>query len=188
MTKTVEFRWHERVIRYDVRRSRRARHVRITIHPEGRIVVTTPWRAPQFLVERFVAQKGEWITRTVDRLASKPLPLLRTGGRNEYLEQKKEALRLATERVEHFNRSYGFLYQRISIRNQSSRWGSCSRNGNLSFNYRLVFLAPELRDYLIIHELCHLQAFDHSKRFWELVEKAAPSYRLLRKRLRSGLG
>ncbi len=188
MTQQGHIRWRERVIRYEAKRSRRARHLRITIHPQGRVVVTLPWRIPLTLVERFLAQKGEWIVRTIDKLATKPLPLLHTGGRKEYLERKKEALRLATERLEHFNRFYGFTYERISIRNQSSRWGSCSRKGNLSFNYRLVFLSPELRDYLIVHELCHLKAFNHSRAFWDLVGKTIADYRDCRKRLRSGLG
>jgi hypothetical protein len=70
------------------------------------------------------------------------------------------------------------------IKNTSSRWGSCSRLGNLNFNYKIVFLPPELQDYLVVHELCHLGQFNHSQSFWNLVKKTIPEYLRLRKNLR----
>jgi predicted metal-dependent hydrolase len=94
------------------------------------------------------------------------------------------ARRLVGSRLFEFNEVYGFRYARISIRSQRTRWGSASSRGNLSFNYRIIFLPPELQDLIIAHELCHLQEMNHSPAFWSLVEKAIPDYRRLRKELR----
>jgi predicted metal-dependent hydrolase len=101
-----------------------------------------------------------------------------------YLEHRARALELVTARLTYFNVFYNFKYNTIKIKNNSSRWGSCSRKGNLNFNYRIALLPPELADYLVIHELCHLGEFNHSKKFWELVEKTMPHWRTLRVRLK----
>jgi len=104
--------------------------------------------------------------------------------RAEHAAYKEQAFGLVQERLIHFNTLYNFTYHRISIRNQSSRWGSCSRRGNLSFNYRITLLPPELADYIIIHELCHLGEFNHSKKFWNLVALTVPNWPKLRMELR----
>ncbi len=74
--------------------------------------------------------------------------------------------------------------KKIGVRNQKGRWGSCSRNGSLNFNFRVVYLPPPLVDYIVVHELCHLGELNHSKKFWSLVSQAVPDYRLMRKKLR----
>jgi len=93
------------------------------------------------------------------------------------------------ERVGHFLGHYGPRHGvaagKIAIRNQRSRWGSCSKKGNLNFNYKLVFLPPEVRDYVIVHELCHIKEFNHGRGFWALVAETIPEYKDLRKQLRS---
>jgi hypothetical protein len=71
----------------------------------------------------------------------------------------------------------GVPYSRITIRDQKTKWGSCSRKGNLSFNWRLILFPPRVLRYVVIHELCHLRHFNHSDRFWEMVEKFEPNYR-----------
>ena len=113
----------------------------------------------------------------------KPKVLLNSS-RENYLKNKKEAKKIILERLEHFNKFYGFNYKKIFIRNTKSRWGSCSRAGNLNFNFKLIFLSPEQRDYIIVHELCHLKEFNHSKKFWDLVKQTIPHYKILRKELR----
>jgi len=104
--------------------------------------------------------------------------------RIEFLTNKELARSLVIGRINHFNQTYGFMVKRISIRNQRSRWGSCSRKGNLNFNYRVALLPPTVSDYIIVHELCHLGEFNHSKKFWGLVAKTVPNYKQLKKELR----
>jgi hypothetical protein len=104
--------------------------------------------------------------------------------RAEFLEYKEQARALVSERLAHFNRQYQFPIKRVSIRNQRSRWGSCSKKGNLNFNYRVVLLPLEVADYIVVHELCHLGEFNHSKKFWELVAKTIPDHKQIRKELR----
>ena len=94
-----------------------------------------------------------------------------------YNKYKEQARLLVHERLEHFNAHYNFPYHRVSIRNQKTRWGSCSSKGNLNFSYRILFLEPEAQDYLIVHELCHLKEFNHSQRFWDLVSQQSPNYK-----------
>ncbi len=97
---------------------------------------------------------------------------------------KAAALGLVENKMEEFNKFYGFQYKKITIRNTSSRWGSASKKGNLSFNYRIAMLPPELADYLVVHELCHLKEMNHSPNFWALVAKSIPDYKKTRKDLR----
>lgn len=101
-----------------------------------------------------------------------------------HYETHKEAARLfLEERVRYFNSFYSFPLLRIGVRNQKSRWGSCSRKGSLTFNYRLYFLPQTCADYVVVHELCHLQEFNHSPRFWALVAQTVPQYKEARQAL-----
>ena len=84
-----------------------------------------------------------------------------------------------------FNSYYNFKYNKISIRHQKTRWGSCSSDGNLSFNCKLACLSNDLQEYVVAHELCHLQEMNHSKDFWALVEKTVPNYKELRAQLKN---
>jgi predicted metal-dependent hydrolase len=95
----------------------------------------------------------------------------------EYKELKEKARTLIHERLKHYNAYYNFSYNKVAIRNQKSRWGSCSARKNLNFNYRLVLLSPELLDYVVVHELCHLQEMNHGKKFWDLVARTVPDYK-----------
>lgn len=101
-----------------------------------------------------------------------------------FAEHKARALELVLDRLAHFNQHYKFSIGRVSIKNQTSRWGSCSKKGNLNFNYRLVHLSSELVDYVIVHELCHLGEFNHSRAFWNLVAQTVPNHAALRLVLR----
>lgn len=114
--------------------------------------------------------------------------LFRTRSRKLYLAKKEEVRAIVSDRVAHFIQHYGprhgIAVGKIAIRNQKSRWGSCSRKGNLNFNYKLAFLPPEERDYVIVHEICHIKEFNHGRGFWALVRETVPDYKELRKKLR----
>lgn len=103
--------------------------------------------------------------------------------KKRYQQYKEEARKVIRQRLDYYAALYGVSYNRLSIRNQKSRWGSCSEHGNLNFNVKLLFLSDHLRDYVIIHEVCHLLEMNHSAQFWRLVEKACPDYTSRRKEL-----
>lgn len=87
-------------------------------------------------------------------------------------------------RVKFFTDKFGFEHNKITIRNQKTRWGSCTSGGNLSFNAKLMASNKRVIDYVIVHELCHLKEMNHSKKFWRLVEEIMPDYNILRKKLK----
>lgn len=174
-------------ISYLLRVHPRSRRIRLTINREGALTVTVPkWIHPSS-IEQFILQKTVWIRAKMKQMkdASKILPL--SGSVREYQQMKASALALVCDRMEVLNRHYGFPVNRITIRNQKSRWGSCSSRGNLNFSYRVALLPPHLADYIIVHELCHLREHNHSPRFWDLVAQTIPDYRAYRKQLRTGI-
>ncbi len=104
--------------------------------------------------------------------------------RKKYLENKEQARTLILEKLVYFNSFYNFKYNLVSIRDQKTRWGSCSSKGNLNFNYKILFLESDLADYIVIHELCHLKEMNHGANFWQQVELQCPDYKLKISRLR----
>ena len=104
--------------------------------------------------------------------------------RRVYLKNKEIARGFVMERIAHFNTVYQVVIKRVSIRNQKTRWGSCSKKGNLNFHHAIVQLPSPLADLVIVHELCHLREFNHSKKFWDLVSQTIPNYKELKKSLR----
>ena len=97
---------------------------------------------------------------------------------------RREARRVIGERLALWNARYGFTYARVTIKEQKTRWGSCSRQGNLNFNWRLLLAPLPVLDYVLIHELAHLKEQNHAPRFWALVAQLCPEYRELRRWLR----
>ncbi len=93
-----------------------------------------------------------------------------------YLTHKEAARELVLARLAHFNTHYGYTFNRVAIRNTRRSWGSCTSLKNLNFSYKLLFLPPHLRDYIIVHELCHLVELNHGQEFWNLVAVCAPAY------------
>ncbi len=177
-----------REIVYKIKRSRRARNLRLTIYCDGGLVATLPNRLDENLVEKFIREKSAWILKKVDFFLSSKWQsknrLFLKSSRKEYRNNKDKARAFIGSRLEHFNQFYGFSWRKISIRAQKTRWGSCSRKGNLNFNYKILFLPEKLADYIVVHELCHLREFNHSRKFWNLVAKAIPDYREIIKEIR----
>lgn len=172
-----------REIEYEVRRSRRAKRLRLAVYRNCSIVATLPWRGDIGFVEKFILEKAEWLLDRVLKFKSQSSPLAHLGAR-DYVKHKKQALLFVRDRVEELNKAYGYKIGRISIRNQKTRWGSCSRTGNLNFNYKLVLIPQYIADYVIVHEICHLKEFNHSVNFWELVSVAMPNFREIRRELK----
>ena len=176
----------------------------MTVGLGGEVSLTVPERLWGRLGEAFAAQmlqsRAGWILTKIEHfralqvqvdagqvVVGKPQKKLsKKNERAKYLAHKEAALKLAHERVEYFNTFYKFRVGRISIKNTSSRWGSCSRKGNLNFNYKIALLSPRHADYIVVHELCHLGQFNHSKKFWSLVEKTIPEYGIIHTELRKG--
>jgi len=169
---------------YIIKTVRRSRHVRLSVHPDGRVIVTKPYFLSQASAEAFLCSKADWIRDKIKYFQDNPALLAKPHDHSDYLRRKEEARRLVMNRLEYFNGFYGFKYKRISIRDQKTRWGSCSRAGNLNFSYRILELSPAAADYIIVHELCHLSEFNHSSRFWALVAKTISDYSARRRELR----
>ncbi len=108
---------------------------------------------------------------------------MRRGSRSHYEKYREVARSHVHARLLHYNQLYGHEYRRVAIRNTRSRWGSCSKKGNLNFSYKVALLPPELCDYVVVHELCHLAEFNHGPNFWALVARAVPNHPQLRRQL-----
>ena len=94
-----------------------------------------------------------------------------------YVVHKESARALIHERLAHWNQYYNLQYNRVAIRNQRRCWGSCTSLRNLNFSYKILFLPAHLQDYIIVHELCHLQELNHGRDFWNLVAQQVPEYK-----------
>lgn len=160
-------------ITYNLRRSS-SLNMRISISPKGLITITVPYGIPQMMINGFIHSRADWI---MHHLKQNQTTISRTPTQQQshFIRHKPIARKIIMERLAHFNQFYGFTYHKITIRDQSSRWGSCNRNGDLSFNYRIAVLPPDLADLIIVHELCHLKEMNHSPRFWALVRKTIPN-------------
>jgi len=156
--------------------------VRISVHCGGAVSVTQPYGVPLNRIEEFIAQKAAWIIGKIETLKHVAGP--RRISVREYREKKFQAFALVQSRLAYFNTFYGLTIGRIAIRNQKTRWGSCSKKGSLNFNVRIIGLPPELSDYIIVHELCHLAELNHSRNFWALVAQTLPNHRQLRRSLK----
>lgn len=170
-------------IPYTFRKSRRARCMRLTIKTDASLVVSVPFRISEIMAEKFIREKAQWILQKLEYFRNRKSNLP-PATRKDYLKYKKLAREIAEKKLTYFNSIYNFSIGRISIRNQKTRWGSCSRSGNLNFSYRIIYFPENLCDYIIVHELCHIGEFNHSKKFWALIEKTVPEHKKIRKEVR----
>lgn len=165
---------------YKIERSAR-KTIGIRVNPDLSVTVKAPYFLANREIERVMREKENWIIKTADKIKAAQEALKNEEINyltNEELEKlADEALAVIPGRVKYFSEMMGVSYGRITIRNQKTRWGSCSSKGNLNFNC-LIMLAPsEVIDYLVVHELCHRKQMNHSKAFWSEVEKILPDYR-----------
>ncbi|MCX6783469.1 MAG: M48 family metallopeptidase [candidate division WWE3 bacterium] len=161
-----------------------SRSIRLAVCGVDDIVLTCPKRTSQKVIDQALAQ---WQGYIEDKLAelSKKASLSPFGTESDYRIKKPHAKREIIARLTELNVNNQFVFNKVAIRNPKTRWGSCSHSKTLSFSYKVAFLAPELRDYVIIHELCHLKVFNHSPEFWTQVSNFLPNYKVLRRRLKN---
>lgn len=166
---------------YRLKTSHRAKRMRLAIYCDSSFVVTRPAGLSEDAVENFILQKSKWIISKLDYF--KQFQIIATSRAGRYADNKNKALLFVKNKVNEMNKLYNFKYKEIFIKRQKTRWGSCSKKRNLNFNYKIIFLPEDLAEYIVAHELCHLQEFNHSKKFWNLVAKAIPDCGDRRKRL-----
>lgn len=183
MEKNREIEISGRKISYLLRRNRRARCLRLSMRRDASLAVTLPWRCAEAAAGEFIRKNYHWILEKAAYF-EKNKSVLPKPTREDYLKYKEVAREIAEKKLAYFNVDYSFSWKKISIRNPRTRWGSCSGNGNLNFSYRIIYLPEKLCDYVIVHELCHLGEFNHSKNFWALVKKTIPDYRERRRKVR----
>ena len=172
-----------RRVAYSLRTSLRARNLRITIKSGGAVLATKPRFVSEKTVEDFFIKKSAWILSRIEQ-SRKRQKFLISGNPADYKYHAAAARQLALRKIADFNRIYKAKFNRVAIRNQATRWGSCSVLGNLNFNYRIALLPERLADYIVVHEMCHLRELNHSSRFWALVAQAIPDYAARRRELR----
>jgi predicted metal-dependent hydrolase len=141
------------------------------VRPDGALRVTIPRGGSRAEAERFAERHRDWALRQ----RSKVLAARRPPDVEKAL--KERALRELPPQLLALAARHGLTVGRISIRGQRSRWGSCSAAGHIALNYRLMLMPPEVREYILIHELMHLKQADHSRKFWRHVEAACPGFR-----------
>jgi predicted metal-dependent hydrolase len=164
-----------RLVEIEIRRSKRVKHHRIVVRHGALPELVVRPRASEADIDAALASYLPWLERQLanavePRLALDRLRLTEEQGRRE--ARARIELIAQSEAV-----AIGVAYRHIAIRDQVSRWGSCSSNGSLSFNWRLVLAPHDVLDYVVVHEVCHLVEHNHGPRFWKLVERRRPSYR-----------
>lgn len=191
------------VIPYTLVKSSRRRSISIQIGAGGKMTVRSPYFVTKGMIERFLWEKQDWIYKHYMEAVKKAAEAGSLGSgvdgsgdgdlrapiqANEdpalVNKHKKYARKIFEARVAYFQQFTGGEYTSITIRDQKTRWGSCSGRGTLSFNWRLILAPPEILDYVVVHELCHLTHMNHSKEFWGLVGKVLPDYKVRRKWLK----
>lgn len=142
-----------------------------------------PYGCPRSFINSFIHQKADWIVKHSAEnkqryekqvQLKKDRPTLSDAQRKRYIETARS---IFTQKAAYYARLIGVTYGRISIREQKTRWGSCSAKGNLNFNWKLVLMPPEILDYVVVHELAHRLQMNHSAAFWAEVGKILPDYR-----------
>ncbi|MFZ2189748.1 MAG: M48 family metallopeptidase [Candidatus Magasanikiibacteriota bacterium] len=167
---------------YTIKKYKRSRSIKILVHADGQVVVTAPSWVTKKVIENFVLDRQAWIVEQLAKTKNKikkDKPALPS-----FHSCQARAKKLITERLKYYNQFYNFKYNRVVVRRQKTRWGSCSTKKHLNFNYKLFFLPLELVDYVVVHELCHLEQMNHSKKFWNLVAKTIPDHKERRKHIR----
>ncbi len=163
---------------YDIIYSSR-KTLAIQITSDGKVRVRAPKRCPKSMIDSFLYEKQNWILKhlkqaEVRREQAAAKPELSARDRKRYIELARD---IFTRKTSYYAQILGVSYGRISIREQKTRWGSCSSEGNLNYNWRLIFAPEDVLDYVVVHELAHRKEMNHSKAFYAVVASALPDYK-----------
>ena len=162
------------------------RTISLEITPTGDVLVRVPRYISETEIRAFVESKSSWLAKHLQK-KEEDMESLQEEGTFTVQEMKRLvelSKQIIPEKVAYYARLMGVTYGRITIRKQKTRWGSCSREGNLKFNCLLLMAPPEVLDYVVVHEISHRLEMNHSARFWAQVEKVIPDYREPRKWLK----
>lgn len=163
---------------YIIKKSRRTT-ISVQITPDQKLLVKAPAYTSIKEVEDFLREKRDWIIKQINRtkVTSQQAAQMGILSDKDIRKLKRDAKKIIPERVEYYAKLSGITYNRIFIRLQKSRWGSCSIEGNLNFNALLALMPLEVLDSVVVHELCHRRHMDHSKAFYDEVLKIFPDYK-----------
>ena len=153
----------------------------IQVNPDLSVTVRAPRRASARDIDRILQEKAAWIEKQRERMrqraasdaAAEPKKLSEA----QLRELAERAVSYIPGRVSYYAKQIGVTYGRITIRNQKTRWGSCSSKGNLNFNCLLMLMPPEIIDYVVVHELCHRIEMNHCAAFWREFARILPDYK-----------
>ena len=161
-----------------VRSSRKT--LAVQIRADGTVIARAPLRMPKERILGFLSEKASWICtqqgRMQEREKMRQQACIHLDAAQEK-ELRERAKAVLAQRTAYFARQIGVTYGRITVRDQKTRWGSCSQTGNLNFNFRLILAPSEVLDYVVVHELCHRRQMNHSAQFWQEVAQVLPDYR-----------
>ena len=172
---------------YKVRviRSARRRSCQLSVEMDRTVLVRIPSWDSDAHVRSMLSENREWIDKQLAAVQkAQASKIVITDQMRE--EGTKKAMEIFPKRVAYYAKIMGCenTYRRITIKEQKTRWGSCSSNRNLNFNWKLVLLPEEVLDYVVVHELAHLFEMNHSKAFWMIVERVLPDYKERRELLK----
>lgn len=163
--------------------------VAVQVNTDSTVTMRVPYRIANKDIERILKEKEPWIRKHQADIARRQEECEAKGESkitdSELRELADKALKYIPERVAFYAPIVGVSYGRITIRNQKTRWGSCSCKGNLNFNCLLMLAPPEVIDYVVVHELCHRKEMNHSTAFWNEVAKVLPDYKMPKKWLKN---
>ena len=157
---------------------------------DNKVLVKAPYGTSERTVQEFLVAKKGWITKHLEKQNREVEQAVSLGllSDDEVKRIKRQARKIIPERVGYWAEKIGVIYGRIAIRLQSSRWGSCTANGNLNFNCLLVLMPPEVLDSVVVHELCHRRYMNHSKEFYAEIDQVFPDYKRWNKWLKDNGG
>mgnify|MGYP006305159287 FL=1 len=166
-------------VRFD--KSRRAKRLSVSVRPDRSVRVAVPRAVSQAAAIEFLESHIPWVQKQLAKCEQyrRQVPLSALSDAD-----RKRARAALIERLEYLADKYGFIYNRVFIRNQRTRWGSCSARKNINLNIALAFLPQHLQDFVLLHELMHTVHANHSREFWHALEQIVGDTEVLRRQMR----